>query len=131
MTPEQKKSVRDVLIFAKSHEGVHVNHGDCIGADAEMHKICVSLRIPMTHYPCDILSQRAYLPGAIEVKSPRPSLQRNHDIVNNSDWIIAAPAEIEEVLRSGTWATIRYARKRGIPVMLVLPDGSTQPRLGE
>ena len=39
--------------------------------------------------------------------------------------LIAAPAEQEgERLRSGTWATVRYARRLGRRVVLVCPDGS-------
>ena len=29
-----------------------------------------------------------------------------------------------EILRSGTWATIRYARKKSKKVMLIFPDGT-------
>jgi hypothetical protein len=38
--------------------------------------------------------------------------------------LIAAPAEPEEQLLSGTWSTVRFARKLGKPVFLILPDGT-------
>lgn len=35
--------------------------------------------------------------------------------------MLAAPATDQEILRSGTWAAVRYARKVGVPVHLALP----------
>jgi hypothetical protein len=54
----------------------------------------------------------------------KPYLVRNHEIVDDSQVLIAAPKEFTEQLRSGTWATIRYARKIGRTVRIVFPDGS-------
>ncbi len=38
----------------------------------------------------------------------------------------ACPRSAEEETRSGTWPTVRYARKQGKPVYLVLPDGEVR-----
>jgi predicted Rossmann fold nucleotide-binding protein DprA/Smf involved in DNA uptake len=37
--------------------------------------------------------------------------------------MIATPHSYVEIGRSGTWATVRYARKAGKPIYLILPDG--------
>lgn len=37
----------------------------------------------------------------------------------------AAPKDFKEELRSGTWATIRYAVKQQKRVIIIFPDGST------
>lgn len=42
----------------------------------------------------------------------KPALERNQDLVNSSSAIICAPKEHTNTLRSGTWATIRYAWKK-------------------
>jgi hypothetical protein len=47
------------------------------------------------------------------------------DIVVESELLIATPKEVKEQLRSGTWATVRRARKVGIPIILITPDGGT------
>lgn len=46
-------------------------------------------------------------------------LARNRVIVQKSDVLIAAPFENHEIVRSGTWATVRYAREAGIPVLML------------
>ena len=38
--------------------------------------------------------------------------------------MIAAPSEAEEQRRSGTWSTVRFARKQGKPVFVISPDGT-------
>lgn len=37
--------------------------------------------------------------------------------------LVAAPRQDRMILRSGTWATVRYAHLALTPVLLVLPDG--------
>lgn len=49
-------------------------------------------------------------------------LARNREIVAAIELLIAAPRQDREVRRSGTWATIRYARQAGIPIVM-LPRG--------
>ena len=43
---------------------------------------------------------------------------RNKDIVNSCDILIACPENDKEVIRSGTWSTIRYAKKINKTVLL-------------
>jgi len=57
-------------------------------------------------------------------RNPKPYLERNHNIVDESELLIACPKSKEEELRSGTWATVRYARKKGVRIILIYPDGS-------
>jgi predicted Rossmann fold nucleotide-binding protein DprA/Smf involved in DNA uptake len=60
------------------------------------------------------------------LREPLPYLERNHAIVNESDFLIAAP-DGPETLRSGTWATVRYARKVGKRVLVIMPNGEILP----
>lgn len=46
-------------------------------------------------------------------------LERNHVILDHTDYLLAFPKTRKEVLRSGTWATIRYAKKRDLPLKIV------------
>ena len=46
-------------------------------------------------------------------------LLRNRRIVEAVDLLVAAPATDREIQRSGTWATVRYARRKTIMVVML------------
>jgi predicted Rossmann fold nucleotide-binding protein DprA/Smf involved in DNA uptake len=55
-----------------------------------------------------------------------PPLVRNRIIVDGCDVLLAAPSGAErDNPRSGTWMTVRYARKRRKRIVIVWPDGTT------
>lgn len=56
--------------------------------------------------------------------TPAPYLERNAAIVQSTLELIATPGETVEQVRSGTWATIRQARRRRRPTTIVWPDGT-------
>ena len=73
---------------------------------------------------------RAFCKGTkVKVLPAKAYIDRNHDIVNclrdvlPASFLIALPHTARESIRSGTWTTIRYARKRGVPIALILPMG--------
>jgi imidazolonepropionase-like amidohydrolase len=121
LTPAQRLSLRRVLRVGA--DAFH--HGDCIGADAEAHAVAQELGLSIVIHPPLISTKRAFCQGAHYTYPPRPYMNRNHDIVDAAKWLVACPRR-EEVLHSGTWATVRYARKRGVPIMIVWPDGRVQ-----
>lgn len=53
-------------------------------------------------------------------------LARNERLIEHADVLVAFPYSISEELRSGTWATVRRARKKRIPVLIAALDG-TEP----
>ena len=105
-------------------------HGGCAGADEQAHHINKS--------PITFIYPASYPQGQsmnltlwqnyheIIIAPAKKALDRNHDIVDDSDILIACPGEKEEVLRSGTWATIRYAKKQGKSVIIIYPDGEVE-----
>ena len=117
MTPAQQYEVAHLLT---AEDELH--HGDCVGADEQVHGLALILSIPIIrHLPWDE-KKRAFCKGGKEVE-PKPYLKRNRDIVDATDVLVAAPSG-PEVLRSGTWSTVRYALKQKKPVFVVMPDGS-------
>lgn len=124
MTSIQREIVRS-LVESEAPKMAH--HGDCLGADAEFNEICADIGIPTWLHPCNIDSQRAFCQRGVRyIEQAKPPLDRNHDIVDKSDMVIATPGTQHEIPRSGTWATIRYARKsKGKNLVIVLPDGET------
>ena len=102
------------------------HHGDCIGADSDAHKIARTLAVPwiVIHPPTDP-RKRAFCKANL-VRPEKAYILRNHDIVNDTDTLIATPKEDTEQLRSGTWATIRYANKTGKRVIIIYPLGKIE-----
>lgn len=110
-----------------------VHHGACLGADAEF--------VDMIHeqgdegWVCQIIAHPGDQPEMTDIESlkrsdlvlPRkPMFQRDRDIVNASTILLACPKGPEEV-RSGTWSTIRYARRTPCKIVIFWPDGKVQP----
>jgi len=129
MTTEQNMRLRQLLWSCVNHGIVavapEVHHGDCIGADAEFNNIAKNMGCEIVIHPASDVAEnkRAHCLCNARMQDS-PALKRNHDIVNTTDMLFACPGQDHEVLRSGTWATIRYARKMGKPVYIVYPDGT-------
>lgn len=118
MTASQKTCFESVLKSAKAAIFIH---GDCIGADA--HVIATKLGIVIHKRPCNLEAQRAFMAGGAQVAEPEKPLDRNKKIIDDGDILVGCPGMLEEELRSGTWAAIRYARKISKPIVLLWPDG--------
>lgn len=121
MTQAQKCLFRQILTDIGCST---FSHGDCIGADADAHDIADDEGLPIIIHPPENSSKRAFKTATI-IMPERPYLVRNHAIVDTSHHLIACPGECEEQLRSGTWATVRYARKVKCPLTIIFPDGAT------
>lgn len=104
------------------------HHGDCEGWDEIFDIICYEMQICRLLYPSTSKTRRwseVHRPENCEVAQlAKPPMERNPDIVNPVDAMLACPGEMFEELRSGTWATIRYARKINKPLIIIWPDGS-------
>jgi len=121
MTVPQKRTLFDFLFSTRSVVSFH--HGDCIGADREAHDIATKLSIRTIAHPPSNSSKRAFC-AADQVLSSKPYLQRNNDIVSSCDLLIACPKEHSEVVRSGTWSTIRKTENQNKDRIVILPDGT-------
>jgi len=119
MTPAQRAAVAEIIRNAKI-----LHHGDCLGADREAHDIATAHRAWVVVHPPATPQWRAFCPGH-EHRTPKQYLKRNRDIVDETDELLAAP-EGPAALRSGTWATVRYALSVGRRVTIVWPDGSAE-----
>jgi hypothetical protein len=131
MDPDQKEAVYKLLDDLVEHcatvnEDFEVHHGDCIGADEELHYMAVGFGRYVTrivkHPPKDT-KLRAYCQGGVELP-PQPYDERNLSIVNAADKIIAAPPTKEPQVRGGTWQTIRFAQTKGNLWRIVFPYGT-------
>lgn len=112
----------DALLRLLMNRVGNFHQGDCVGSDAQAAHGARCLGFRIIGHPPTIDAKRAFFP-ADEWREPLSYLERNHKIVIASQEMIATPGEFEEQLRSGTWATIRYARRVGRPLHVIYPDG--------
>ncbi len=122
MSAAQERVFPNVLC-ALAAVGDWLHHGDCIGADMHAHDHAVSVSLLVHVHPCTLAAKRAWRAGNA-MSIPLPPLDRNRVMVDDCEALIACPKSMVEELRSGTWATIRYARKRKKPVHIIWPDGT-------
>jgi hypothetical protein len=124
MTPMQREVVRRVLLHA-----TEVHHGDCVGADAEVHELALAGGLDVVIHPPNDAKLQAHCDGALMVLPPKSYLARDRDIVDETDLLVATPKELKESRAprrsSGTWYCVRYARRIGRRVLIVWPDGET------
>ncbi len=118
MSDEQFKEFENLI---KSKEISEFHHGMCVGADKQAHDFIKSLKLKIVGHPpkyskfvagccCDI------------VKESHDYLQRNKNIVDETDILIATP-DVKEKIRSGTWSTVRYARKQNKKIYIIHKNG--------
>ena len=141
MTDWQKEMLKEVYQHKPCEEFIH---GDCIGSDEQAADVMVDLGVRIfTIYPPTNNNKRAFWANVrkeptmpigwheIEIKKgtiiqvrwmPRDDyLKRNQRIVDNCELMIATPKEHQHSLRSGTWATIRYAWKVKRDITIIPP----------
>jgi hypothetical protein len=123
------------LIILMKHQGIDYleeffwHFGDAVGADTQAFFV-VSEAFPFTctsvAHPGDDSSQRGFCPATI-IREPMKNLSRNRRIAySGHQGLFALPKTAHEVLRSGTWTTVRNAGvgKLGRPTWIIAPDGT-------
>ena len=103
------------------------HHGDCVGADALSGDAAHDAGYAIHIHPPSIGTLRAYCANRYPatVRDAFPYLVRNKNIVDSTDILMAAP-NAPETTRSGTWSTVRYARKKSKEIWIVYPNGKVE-----
>lgn len=122
-TSAQKAMLRLRLsIMREQSAQCEFHHGDCIGADEDAHTEAVAAFFITVCHPPLAVGKRAFTKNDF-VRQNKEYLDRNRDIVDETYGLIACPKGMEE-LRSGTWSTVRYARKLKRPILIIHSDGN-------
>lgn len=122
MTTAQEKSVRAIFETLRLLSFQWLHEGDCIGADADANRIWRQCGGKIHSHPPIKEKLRAFSLFDYD-EEPRDYLVRNKCIVNACELLVATPKGPEEI-RSGTWSTIRYARSKQLPRLIVFPCGT-------
>jgi hypothetical protein len=119
-TPPQLENLKRVLRLIDV-----LHHGDCKGADAEAWWVAKILygKYTVCHPPIKSKT-RAFTTPNDETRPQYDYIVRDHHIVDESQFLIGVSKSMEELVRSGTWTTIRYARKKKRSILILWPDGT-------
>jgi len=128
----QKRAFTAIIadLLEEGDNYIEFHHGDCVGADENAATI-VSGLIPDTAetaiiiHPPELSGKRAFCKIGRKLEG-KPYLDRNKDIVDACEILIACPKGKIEELRSGTWSTVRYARKNVKRIILIYPNGTIE-----
>jgi len=123
LTVPQRNTLTRLLTPQTGMTPGFVRHGSCIGADDQFGWIAHTLGYWVILHPPNNPRKRAYS-YCDEILPEEPYLTRNHHIVDSSPRMLFGPGTMEETLRSGTWATVRYAKKAERNGVIVLPNGT-------
>lgn len=107
LSARQRQQLSFVLAWLSvaSTERPTFHHGGAVGADEDAANMAAVLMDVVVHRPA--------------TSRPDAMMERNDAIVAAADVLVAAPETDREVQRSGTWATVRRARRKGIPVVML------------
>ena len=129
LTSRQRHTLRIVLAELHNDGAIWFHHGDCEGADEEAQEVAIALAYFIHVHPPDSdkfrADDRIYALGARR-DEPAPYMVRNQAIVDTCAILIACPNTTMRIGRSGTWSTVRKAGKKGIPRIIVYPDGTVE-----
>ncbi len=127
LTLKQEYALRKLLEEEINHRlECDIHHGACVGADSTFVYLVKNIGKGRVYaHPSNIESMTCDRAKCLSdvIYQPKDPLERNQDIVDNSSLLIACPETKEEQRRSGTWSTVRRARKKGIVILFVYPDG--------
>ena len=116
----------NVIEYLTSLGGGHeLHHGDCQGVDIEVAAIARELGWQIVCHPPKDGHLRGYFPSD-ESRQPLGYLQRDRNIVDETDTLVVVPLQNEWQPKGGTWYTASYAKKKNLPYVIFYPNGSTE-----
>ena len=111
-----------IIEFLKTINSVsELHHGDCKGVDEQVAAIARALGYKTVCHPPVSNYLRAYHPSD-EFRPPLGYLQRDRNIVDETELLLVVPLHATRQAKSGTWYTHDYAVRTDKPVKLFLPE---------
>jgi hypothetical protein len=135
VTGAQFHAMTIALVLLRQMGAVELHHGDCQNGDVDTARQARALGYHIVGHPGHGRggrSDRAYSGGFVsDVTFPaKPYLVRDRDIVEAVEVLIGLSPTPREISRSGTWATIRMARARALPRVVIGPSGEVIETFG-
>lgn len=121
---EAQLEVFKKLVNAKEFSEFH--HGVCVGSDKQAHdyveKIKKDKNAKIVGHPPRFKGSVALDCKCDVYRKTDEYLVRNRNIVDETDVLVATP-DTKEKVRSGTWSTVRYARKKKRKIYIIHKNG--------
>lgn len=129
MTRAQELVVWRLLQELVDEGAIEFHHGGCVGSDEQGARAAQRMAYVVHDHPASDVDARWIATPTGRQHEAALTRERNRAIVDACDVLIAATRG-DEIRRSGTWQTVRYARERGRAVVIVTPLGDER-REGE
>ena len=113
----QLSELRAVLAGLKGSE---FHHGDCEGVDVQAAAIAKELGYKIICHP-PLSKYRQGFFGGDEMREPLGYLERDRNIVDETEVLLVVPLQNEWQPKGGTWFTHDYAVRKGKPVNIIYP----------
>lgn len=135
MTSNQHFAFSELMWTYEYQKSLELLCGMCIGVDAETAKIIKTDTVGKVigypghskSNPDDLTYRDPATENYDQIRESKPFFDRNRDIVDDSDLMIACPnGKNYHGGKGGTNYTIRYALKVGKPIIIIFPDGETE-----
>lgn len=122
MSEDQQEALARLLWSLRGTGEQRFHHGDNEAADNQAGNMAWTFGYYVVLHPPIDSSLRGF--GQFHATNePLEYLERNRRIVDSSWLMVAAPGENLMMQRSGTWSTIRYARRLQTPLVVIRPNG--------
>jgi hypothetical protein len=110
-----------VISFMESlGTGHELHHGDCTGVDIQIAAVAKQLGWRIVCHPPRMTETQGYF-GGDEVREPLGYLQRDRNIVDQTELLLVVPLQNKWQPKGGTWYTHDYAVKKGKTVEVFYP----------
>jgi hypothetical protein len=133
LTPAQLAALR-VVLAGYAVPGAVLHNGCAEGADEACLELADILDGVLVLWPCNA-ARRLWAFGFVDgrdywsIQPTLPPLERNARMVAAASVVVACPDGPERT-RSGTWSTVREARRMGREVVVVWPSGEVTRERG-
>lgn len=126
----QRRALTTFLLRARAAGADRFHHGCCVGGDEIAAVIAHNLGYRVVGHPPVKTQWRSMLACGVsnELRDPLDYLARDVQIVEEVDALIGLPNRPE--CGSGTWFTVRQARRANKPRLVLLPGGQVVDRVG-
>lgn len=120
LNQKQRIEIEEFLSQIPDRSTSELHHGDCVGVDVEVAEIARKLGfITVSHPPLNSKMQAHH--KSDHIRAPAEYLERNREIVDEVELMLAAPLEETIKATSGTWYTMNYSIHKKKPIVIFFP----------